>query len=50
LGVGGARDNNTTYDRRVAFDSYYVLNWSPWLDLYILARTVRVVLSHDGAY
>jgi Undecaprenyl-phosphate galactose phosphotransferase WbaP len=42
--------NNTTYDRRVAFDRYYVLNWSPWLDLYILVRTIHVVLSHDGAY
>jgi Undecaprenyl-phosphate galactose phosphotransferase WbaP len=42
--------NNTTYERRVAFDSYYVLNWSPWLDQYILARTVNVVFRHDGAY
>ncbi len=42
--------NNTTYDMRVAFDSYYVLNWSPWLDLYILARTIKVVFRHEGAY
>lgn len=42
--------NNTTYAERVAFDSYYVSNWSPWLDVYILARTVRVVLRQDGAY
>ena len=42
--------NNTTYEMRVAFDSYYVLNWSPWLDLYILARTIKVVFCHEGAY
>lgn len=42
--------NNTTYEERVSFDEYYVRNWSPWLDLYILARTVKVVLTGDGAY
>jgi Undecaprenyl-phosphate galactose phosphotransferase WbaP len=42
--------NNTTYLERVAFDQYYVLNWSVWLDLYLLARTVRTVLTADGAY
>jgi lipopolysaccharide/colanic/teichoic acid biosynthesis glycosyltransferase len=42
--------NDTTYEQRVAFDSYYVLNWSPWLDLYILARTINVVFRHAGAY
>ncbi len=35
---------------RVRLDSYYVRNWSPWLDLHILARTARVVLTGDGAY
>jgi Undecaprenyl-phosphate galactose phosphotransferase WbaP len=42
--------NNTTYDERVDFDSYYVRNWSPWLDIYILIRTVKVVLFREGAY
>jgi Undecaprenyl-phosphate galactose phosphotransferase WbaP len=42
--------NNTTYGKRVDLDSYYVRNWSPWLDLYILARTVKVVLRREGAY
>ena len=35
---------------RVRLDSYYVRNWSPWLDLHILARTARVVLTGQGAY
>ncbi len=42
--------NNTTYEERVAFDDYYVRNWSVWLDIYILARTFRAVLHAEGAY
>jgi Undecaprenyl-phosphate galactose phosphotransferase WbaP len=42
--------NNTTYDERITFDQYYVLNWSVWLDLHILTRTVHTVLTGDGAY
>ena len=42
--------NNTSYDRRVVLDAYYVRTWSGWLDIYILARTIRVVLVGKGAY
>ena len=42
--------NDTTYPQRVALDRYYVRNWSPWLDVYILAKTVAVVLKRQGAY
>jgi Undecaprenyl-phosphate galactose phosphotransferase WbaP len=31
-------------------DTYYIRNWSPWLDIYILLRTVHTVLTAKGAY
>ena len=42
--------NNTTYAERLKYDSYYVHNWSPWLDYYILLRTFKTVLKCEGAY
>ena len=46
--VSGRSD--VTYTERVNLDAYYVRNWSIWLDIYILLRTVWVVLMGDGAY
>ena len=31
-------------------DTYYIRNWSVWLDFLLLAKTVRAVLSCRGAY
>lgn len=31
-------------------DSYYVRNWSFWLDVVILVRTLRAIVSRKGAY
>ena len=45
--VSGRSD--TGYARRVELDTYYALNWSPWLDLWILLRTVFAVLFMRGA-
>ncbi len=42
--------NDVTYEERVALDCYYVRNWSVWLDVFILAKTVRVVVAGKGAY
>ncbi len=33
-----------------AIDSYYIRNWSPWLDAYVMVRTVRAVLAPRGSY
>ena len=42
--------NDTSYGERVGLDTYYVRNWSVWLDAYILVRTIGVVLGQKGAY
>jgi exopolysaccharide production protein ExoY len=42
--------NDTDYRRRVVLDTYYVRNQNILLDLYILAKTTRVVLGGSGAY
>jgi Undecaprenyl-phosphate galactose phosphotransferase WbaP len=50
-GLWQVSGRNTVSSRdRVRLDSYYVRNWSPWLDLHILARTAKVVLTGQGAY
>jgi Undecaprenyl-phosphate galactose phosphotransferase WbaP len=38
------------YAERVELDAYYVHNWSVWLDLVILVRTVWIVMMRRGAY
>lgn len=42
--------SNTTYEERVALDMQYITQWSVWLDVRILLRTVPAVLKGDGAY
>jgi lipopolysaccharide/colanic/teichoic acid biosynthesis glycosyltransferase len=36
--------------KRVEYDLYYIDNWSPWLDLQILIRTVLSPSSYRNAY
>lgn len=31
-------------------DTYYIRNWSLWLDFYILLRTVKMLVIPNGAY
>jgi Undecaprenyl-phosphate galactose phosphotransferase WbaP len=42
--------NNLPYEERVRLDEYYVRNWSIWLDVYILARTIKTIITGEGAY
>ena len=46
--VSGRSD--VDYDVRVRLDTWYVLNWSVWLDVLMLLKTIRVVLKREGAY
>ena len=41
--------NSTGFAERLKMDVHYVRNWSPWLDLYVLARTFGVVLQGTGS-
>lgn len=42
--------SDTGYEERVTLDSYYIQNWSVWLDIWIIIKTVYVVLRGKGAY
>lgn len=42
--------SNIDYQERVQMDTWYVHNWSVWLDMVLLWRTVAVVVKHKGAY
>jgi exopolysaccharide biosynthesis polyprenyl glycosylphosphotransferase len=45
--ISGRKD--LSWPERRKLDLYYVQNWSMWLDLVILAKTVRVVVHGRGA-
>lgn len=40
--------NATSFAQRVQIDVYYTRNWSPWLDIHILAKTFGVVVKGSG--
>ena len=42
--------SDVTYEQRVRIDMYYIRNYSIWLDLLILWRTIPTVLKGHGAY
>lgn len=42
--------SNLPFDDMVKLDIYYTENWSVWLDLKIMLRTIPAVLSGRGAY
>lgn len=42
--------NETDFPRRVFLDSIYALNWSLWLDIVILIKTIKSVVKGEGAY
>jgi lipopolysaccharide/colanic/teichoic acid biosynthesis glycosyltransferase len=42
--------SDLSYTERVQLDMRYIRNWSIWLDLYILFRTIPAVIKGRGAY
>jgi len=46
--VSGRSD--LSYEDRIKIDMFYIRNWSIWLDLQIISRTVPAVIKGSGAY
>ena len=46
--VSGRSD--LSYEERVRLDMHYIRNWSIWMDLQLLWRTIPSVLLRRGAY
>ncbi|MDG2617992.1 sugar transferase [Thermoleptolyngbya sichuanensis XZ-Cy5] len=44
------RSDITDFEKAVQLDLIYITNWSLWLDLKILLKTVQVVIGKSGAY
>ena len=42
--------NLLSFDQRLVLDEYYIRNWSLWLDVVILMKTLRVTARREGAY
>lgn len=42
--------SNLGYEERVRLDMHYIRNYSIWLDLYIIYRTIAVVVTGHGAF
>ena len=51
--VNGLRGETATLDKmeaRIQYDLDYLRNWSLWLDLWIVLKTVKVVLTRENAF
>ena len=40
--------NATSFKERLQLDEYYISNWSIWLDIYIVIKTVWVLIRAEG--
>jgi putative colanic acid biosynthesis UDP-glucose lipid carrier transferase len=51
--VNGLRGETATLDKmeaRIQYDLDYLRNWSLWLDLWIVLKTVKVVFTRENAF
>lgn len=42
--------NELDFESRMKLETWYIRNWSLWLDISLLFRTIPVLLRHRGAY
>ena len=42
--------NAISWEQRIQLDVWYVENWSMWLDLEIILKTIKVVIKKEGLY
>jgi len=42
--------NILPFRERLLLDEYYIRNWSLWIDLIILVKTIKVFITREGAY
>lgn len=38
------------FSERLSLDEYYIRNWSLWMDITIMVKSVKILLSRKGAY
>lgn len=41
---------NVTFEGRLKLDNWYIRNWSIWIDMILLIKTIKVVFCGKGAY
>ncbi|MGL5126468.1 MAG: exopolysaccharide biosynthesis polyprenyl glycosylphosphotransferase, partial [Fusobacteriaceae bacterium] len=42
--------SDTDFDERLILDEYYYRNWTLWLDIIIIIKTIKNVVAKEGAY
>ncbi|WP_231038091.1 undecaprenyl-phosphate galactose phosphotransferase WbaP [Pectinatus brassicae] len=42
--------NEITFSDRLKMDAWYIQNWSVWIDVVLLYKTIFIVLNKNGAY
>jgi undecaprenyl-phosphate galactose phosphotransferase len=42
--------NRVGFEERLKLDEYYFRNWSLWLDIVIIVKTIKIVALRKGAY
>ncbi len=42
--------NELEFKERLKIDAFYIKNWSIWLDLIIIIKTIKTVIKKEGAY